>query len=161
MKALFAGSFDPVTTGHLNLIHRASRMFEEVVVAVMVNPNKQSALSKEKRIELLERCTKHLKNVKVVEDGGLTVDAAWKHECGVLVRGIRDGKDTDYELELEYYNKRLSPSIETVYLSTMPELMHVSSSRVKELISYGRDVKGLVPELIRSEVEELLSHSEN
>ncbi len=156
MKALFAGSFDPLTTGHLNLIKRASMMFDEVVVTVMVNPLKASVISKEKRIEFLSRCTKHLSNVKVVEESGLTVDAALKHGCGVLVRGIRNGKDTDYELELEYYNKRLEPSIETVYLSTLPELMHVSSSRVKELISYGRDVKGLVPELIRQEVEELL-----
>ena len=156
MKALFAGSFDPLTTGHLNLIKRASMMFDEVVVTVMVNPLKASVISKEKRIEFLSRCTKHLSNVKVVEENGLTVDAAVKYGCGVLVRGIRNGKDTDYELELEYYNKRLEPSIETVYLSTLPELMHVSSSRVKELISYGRDVKGLVPELIRQEVEELL-----
>ncbi len=157
MKALFAGSFDPVTTGHLNLIMRASRMFDEVVVAVMLNSAKKTALTKEKRTELLKKCTGHLHNVKIVEEDGLTVDAAWKHDCGVLVRGIRNGKDTDYEIELEYYNKRLSPKLETVYLSTMPELMHVSSTRVKELILFGRDVKGLVPELIREEVEELLS----
>ncbi len=156
MKALFAGSFDPLTTGHLNLIKRASMMFDEVVVTVMVNSAKSSALPKEKRIEFLKRCTKHLSNVKVAEESGLTVDAALKYGCGVLVRGIRNGKDTDYEIELEYYNKRLAPAIETVYLSTLPELMHVSSSRVKELISYGQDVKGLVPELIRLEVEQLL-----
>ena len=77
MKALFAGSFDPVTTGHLNLIMRASRMFEEVVVAVMINPAKKTALSKEKRMELLKKCTGHLNNVKIVEEDGLTVDAAW------------------------------------------------------------------------------------
>ena len=159
MKAFFAGSFDPVTVGHLNLIMRSSRLFDEVVVAVMVNPNKKSALSKEKRMEFLERCTKHLKNVKVVEEGGLTVDAARRHGCGVLIRGIRNGKDTDYELELEYYNKRLESSVETVYLSSDPLLMHVSSSRVKELVSYGRDLKGLVPEVIRQEVEELLLQS--
>ena len=156
MKALFVGSFDPVTTGHLNLMMRSARMFEEVVVCVMVNPAKKSALSIEKRIEFLKRSTSHLKNVTVVSEEGLSVDVARKHGCGVLVRGIRNGKDADYEIELEYYNRRLAKEIETVYLSALPELVHVSSSRVKELAYFGQPLQGLVPEIIRAEAEELL-----
>ncbi|MBP3399356.1 MAG: pantetheine-phosphate adenylyltransferase [Erysipelotrichaceae bacterium] len=159
MKAFFAGSFDPLTTGHLNLIHRASMMFDEVVVAVMVNPLKKSSLTKEKRLEHLRKCTAHMGNVRIVEEEGLTVDAAKKHGCGVLVRGVRNGKDMDYEIELEWYNRRLNSKIETVYLSTVPELMHVSSTRVKEMASFHQSLKGLVPEIIREEVESLLKPS--
>lgn len=161
MKAFFAGSFDPLTLGHLNLIRRASIMFDEVVVAVMVNPQKKSSLSKERRMKHLVTCTRHLTNVKVVEENGLTVKAALKHGCGVLVRGIRNGKDMDYEVEMEWYNHRLCPEIETVYYSTVPELMHISSSRVKEMASYGQSLKGLVPEIIRAEVESLLLPSQS
>ena len=99
MKAFFAGSFDPLTTGHLNLIHRASMMFDEVVVAVMVNPLKKSSLTKEKRLEHLRKCTAHMGNVRIVEEEGLTVDAAKKHVLRFIIPEL---ENREYELFNDY-----------------------------------------------------------
>ncbi|WP_267384160.1 pantetheine-phosphate adenylyltransferase [Cyanobacterium sp. uoEpiScrs1] len=145
MIAIYPGSFDPITLGHLDIIERGGKLFEHIIVAVLCNPNKHPLFSTEKRVEQIRECTQHLTNVRVDSFTGLTVDYARLHSAGVLLRGLRVLSDFEKELQMAHTNKTLSEEIETVFLATTTEYSFLSSSTVKEIAQFGGPISHLVP----------------
>ena len=143
--ALYPGSFDPITNGHLDVLERASKMFDSVVIAVLNHPNKQSFLSVEERVNLIKETTKNMPNVSVDSFGGLTVEYAKKIGASFLIRGLRTITDFEYEIKLCQTNQVIAPNIETVFLSTRTEQNFISSSIVKELSNHKTDISKFVP----------------
>ncbi len=146
-KVVCPGSFDPVTNGHLDIVGRASRLFDEVVVAVLVNRSKQSLFSLEERIGMLRRATSHLPNVTVDSFQGLLVDFCTEHGISAIVKGLRAVSDFDYELQMAQMNGSLT-DVDTVFIPTSPEYSFLASSLVKEVAKGGGDVSGLVPDFV-------------
>ncbi|MGN6613093.1 MAG: pantetheine-phosphate adenylyltransferase [Angustibacter sp.] len=143
------GSYDPVTLGHLDVIERAAAMFDDVVVAVLHNPDKQGTFTAAERVELLRQVLAGRERVRVVEYGGrLLVDVCRELEAGHVVKGLRGGADFDYELPMALMNRHLT-GVETVFVAADPRLAHVSSSLVRQVNAYGGDVSGLVPDVVR------------
>ncbi|MDM9384767.1 pantetheine-phosphate adenylyltransferase [Chlorogloeopsis sp. ULAP01] len=145
MIAIYPGSFDPVTLGHLDIIERGSRLFTQVIVAVLRNPNKMPLFTVQKRLEQIRQCTKHLPNIEVDAFDGLTVNYAQMRQASVLLRGLRAISDFEVELQMAHTNKTLSTDIETVFLATSNEYSFLSSSVVKEIARFGGSVDHLVP----------------
>jgi pantetheine-phosphate adenylyltransferase len=143
--AIYPGSFDPITLGHLDLIERGSRLFKQVIVAVLRNPNKIPLFTVEKRLEQIRLSTQHLPNVTVDSFDGLTVKYAQMQQAQVLLRGLRAVSDFEIELQMAHTNKTLSTEIETVFLATSNEYSFLSSSVVKEIARFGGSVDHLVP----------------
>ena len=143
-RAACPGSFDPVTLGHVDVIERASRLFDEVVVAVGVNASKDRLFTPEERIAMLERACGHLDNVRVDGFTGLLTAYCTDHAVSAVVKGLRGG-DLDYELQMAQMNSRLAPQVETVFMPASPEHSFVSSSLVKEVATFGGDVSAFVP----------------
>ena len=156
MIALFAGSFHPPTNGHLDVIRRAAHMFERVVVAVMINPEKKYLLSAEERCEMLRRAAAGLDNVEVVWGTGLTAELAKKLGAGVLVRGVRNVTDMEYELQAADVNRMLT-GVDTIFLPARPEHRAVSSSIVVDVARHGGNIDGMVPEPIRNDIRRWFS----
>ncbi len=152
MKAMYPGTFDPITVGHLDIIKRAATIFDELVVCIMKNPKKNCTFSEEERKSMIEKCTADIPNVKVEIGSGLTVDYASKIGCKVLIRGIRAVADYEYELARTTSNMMLNSSVETVVLVSKPEYSFLSSSIAKEIASFNGDVSSFIPEPIRDEV---------
>ncbi len=148
---LYAGSFDPPTIGHIDIVRRASRLFEHVVVAVMLNPAKKGLFTPEERVELLEKCTQDLKNVTCLCDGGLTVDVARRVGAGVLLRGVRGEGDAGLESQLAMGNRHIA-GIETLAMFTDPRYGFISSTVVRDVLKHGGPLEGMVCEEIISEV---------
>jgi pantetheine-phosphate adenylyltransferase len=144
-RALCPGSFDPVTNGHLDIIGRACKLYDEVVVAVLINPTKSGLFSVPERMELLREATGGFGNVIVESFGGLLVDFCRQRDIAVIVKGLRAVSDFDYELQMAQMNHSLA-GVETLFMTTNPEFSFLSSSLVKEVAKYGGDVSGLVPE---------------
>ena len=147
-KAIFTGSFDPITNGHLDIICRASNLFDELQIGVLYNPNKKGLFNFDERVELIKSCTSHLTNIKIVSFDGLLVNYCQDNGIDTLIRGVRTGADIEYELQMAHMNRELNPNIETVILPTKPEYSFISSSLVKEVLTFGGDIKSLVPEVI-------------
>jgi pantetheine-phosphate adenylyltransferase len=146
--ALCPGSFDPVTLGHIDIIERTSRHFDEVVVAVIRNPQKtQSLFTLQERQEMLSECTAHLGNIRIEFFMGLLVEFAREHGANAIVKGLRAVSDFDYELQMAQMNQRLS-GIDTFFLSTSPNYSFLSSSLVREVAKYGGDVSSMVPAVV-------------
>lgn len=143
--ALYPGSFDPITNGHLDVLERASKMFDKVVIAVLNHPTKKTFLSVEERLNLIKEAVKELKNVSVDSFDGLTVRAAQNIGAKFLIRGLRTITDFEYEVQLCQTNQVIAPDIETVFLSTRPEHNYISSSMVKELSNHNTDISKFVP----------------
>ena len=152
-KAIFAGSFDPITNVHLDIICRSSRIFDELQIGVLNNPNKKSMFTFEERVNLIKNCTKHLDNIKIVSFDGLLVDYCAKNGIDTLVRGIRSGADVDYELQMAHMNKELNPNIETVILPTSTKYSFISSSLIKEVLTFDADIQNLVPSVVLEELK--------
>ena len=150
-RALYPGIFDPITIGHLDIIKRSARIYDEVIVAIMHNSKKNCTFSPYERKDFIERCL-DLVNVKVVIGEGLTVDLARKLDCKVLVRGIRAIADYEYELAMATTNMKLAEDIETVFLVSRPEFSFLSSSITKEVALYDGDLTGMIPETIKEDV---------
>lgn len=146
-RVVCPGSFDPITNGHLDIIGRAARLYDEVTVAVLINLEKSGLFTVDERIEVLHTVTKEYANVKVQKFHGLLVDFCKQNEIPAIVKGIRVVSDFDYELQMAQLNYRLS-GVETLFMPTNPEYSFLSSSRVKEIARYGGDVSGLVPDLV-------------
>lgn len=143
--AVYPGSFDPITLGHLDIIERAARIYEHVVVAVLTNPSKTPLFTVEQRIDQIEQSTRHLPNVAVDSFNGLTVDYVEAQQAQVILRGLRAVSDFEMELQMAHTNKTLSSRIETVFLATSNEYSFLSSSVVKEVAKFGGPVDHLVP----------------
>jgi len=144
-RAMYPGSFDPVTYGHLDIVARASRLFGELVVAVYDAPPKRLFFTTEERVALFREAVRDLPNVQVVPYRGLTVEFARSVGAGVLVRGLRAGSDFENEFEMALMNKKLAPEIESVFLMSSLEWQFLSASRVKEIALLGGDISQLVP----------------
>jgi pantetheine-phosphate adenylyltransferase len=143
-RAVCPGSFDPVTNGHLDIIERTSALFDETVVAVLVNPKKQGMFTVEERIDMLREVTVHCPNVKVTSFHGLLVDFCREHDVHAIVKGLRAVTDFDYELQMAQMNRRLS-GVDTLFMSTSPEYSFIASSLVKDVARFGGDVAHLLP----------------
>ena len=143
--ALYAGSFDPFTNGHLDILKQAAQIFDKVIVAVGNNSEKQSFLSPEKKLELIKNSISELNNVEVVSYKGLTVEYARKIGANILVRGVRNSSDFEYEKQISDTNLMLAPEIKTVLLAPKPENAFISSTIVREIYLNGGDVSKLVP----------------
>ena len=152
-KGIFAGSFDPITNCHLDIICRASKLFDELQIGVLYNPNKKGLFNFDERIELIKSCTNHLNNIKIVSFDGLLVNYCKKNEIDTLVRGVRTGADIEYELQMAHMNRELNPNIETIILPTKTEYSFISSSLIKEVLTVGGDVKDLVPKVVLEHLE--------
>ena len=149
-KCVFAGTFDPVTVGHEEIIGKASALFDEVSVAVCVNVNKKTMFSLEKRLEFLNAVAKEFPNVKVCSHDGLLVDLMKKAGAVYNVRGLRNGRDYDYESEMNFFNTELMPELITVYLPCNDRNMRVSSTAVRELLSFRKDVSAYLPSCVKN-----------
>ncbi|MCW2770696.1 MAG: pantetheine-phosphate adenylyltransferase [Aeromicrobium sp.] len=151
-KVVCPGSFDPVTNGHLDIVNRASRLFDEVVVAVLVNESKTGLFTVEERLDLLDRATEHLPNVSTASFTGLLVDFCTTHGVDAIVKGLRAVTDFDYELQMAQMNGSLT-EVDTLFIPTTPEYSFLASSLVKEVAKHGGDVSALVPDFVDAELK--------
>ena len=152
-KAVYPGSFDPVTNGHLDVIERAAELFDEVIVAVAVNSAKTPLFTNDERVEMIREACQHLRNVRVTTFSGLLVEFAAQQEASVIVKGLRAVSDFEYELQQALMNRTLRDGVETVFFMTTPENLFLSSSMVKEIAGLGGDVSRFVPPQVRTRLE--------
>ncbi len=152
MIAIYPGSFDPITLGHLDIIQRGGKLFERVIVVVLPNPNKQPLFPIPKRVAQIRECTSHLTNIEVDSFSGLTVEYAKLKRAGVLLRGLRVLSDFEGELQMAHTNKMLWDGMETVFLATSNEYSFLSSSVVKEIAMFGGSVELFVPENVAVDI---------
>lgn len=155
-KAIYPGTFDPITVGHLDVIRRASKIYDRLYIAVMENRSKTCTFTNEERRKLIEECTEDLPNVEAIVGSGLTVTMAKELGCKVIVRGIRAVSDYESELALATANMKLDEEIETMFLVAKPELSFLSSSIAKEIASFNGDIRPYIPEKILDEVAKKL-----
>lgn len=155
-RAIYPGTFDPVTNGHADLIERAAKLFKHVVIGIALNPSKKPRFSLEQRVALLQAVTQHLDNVEVVGFSGLLVDFAKEQQASVLVRGLRAVSDFEYEFQLANMNRRLSPDLESVFLTPAEENAFISSTLVKEVAHHGGDVS----QFVHTDVAHALMHKQ-
>jgi pantetheine-phosphate adenylyltransferase len=147
-KAIYPGTFDPVTNGHLDIIKRACKMFDKIIVAVADNKDKNTMFSLEKRVELMKKATENLPKIEVESFNSLLVHFAKEKECKIIIRGLRAVSDFEYELQMGYANKSLDSEIDTIYLMPNLENAFISSSVVRSILKYKGDVSHLVPKEI-------------
>ncbi|WP_027363580.1 pantetheine-phosphate adenylyltransferase [Desulfotruncus alcoholivorax] len=152
--AVYPGSFDPVTNGHLDIIERAALLFDKLIVAVSRNPGKQPLFSVDERLDMLKEVTHSIDNVSVGAFNGLTVNYAKENNAQVIIRGLRAISDFENEFMMALTNKKLQTSVETVFLMTRAEFSFISSSAVKEVVSFGGCVRDLVPPLVQDRLRE-------
>ena len=153
IRALTPGTFDPITSGHIDVITRAAQMFDEVVVAVAASPRKNPRFTLDERTELARKATAHLPNVRVERFEGLLVDFARDMGASVVVKGLRAVTDFEYEFQMTALNYRLSPDLETVFIMSTPQFMYLSSSIVREIASLHGDVDPFVPACVKEALE--------
>jgi len=144
-RAIYPGSFDPVTNGHLDIVGRAAALFDELIISVYDEPRKRLMFSTGERVELMNRAVAHLSNTRVVSYGGLTVSFAQEMDARVIVRGLRMTSDFEHEFEMALMNKKLAPDVELVCFMTSLEYQFISSSLLKEACQLGGDISSLVP----------------
>lgn len=148
--ALYPGSFDPITNGHLDIVRRASKMFDEVTVGVLVNSQKTPMFTADERVALIQEAVSDLPNVKVIQFSGLLVDYVRTHQITAIVKGLRAISDFEMELQMASMNKKLNDDAETIFMMTATEYSYLSSSLVKEVFRFGGEIAGLVPDNVYS-----------
>jgi pantetheine-phosphate adenylyltransferase len=156
-RAVCPGSFDPVTNGHLDIVSRAARLFDEVVVAVGVNVSKNRLFTPEERLDMLRTACAGLDNVRVEGFTGLLTDFCRDRDIVAIVKGLRAVSDFDYELQMAQMNASLEPAVETVFIPTAPAYSFLASSLVKEVAAFGGDVSGLVPDFVHERLVQRLA----
>ena len=160
-RAIYPGSFDPVTNGHLDIIERGCKLFDEIIISILIHPEKQPLFTIEERLEMLAEVVAHISKggceVRIDSFGGLLVNYAVAQEANAIVRGIRAISDYEYELQMALMNRRLEPGIETVFMMPAETYSYVSSRLVKEVFQLGGTISGLVPPLIETRMKEKLS----
>ena len=154
VRAIYPGSFDPLTNGHLDLIARGSKIFEELIVAILRNPEKDPLFTVSERCDMLEQMVRSFPNVRVETFEGLLVDYAMKKNAKAVLRGIRAISDYEYELQMALMNRKLQPQLETVFMMPAEAYSYLSSRLVKEIFRLGGSVRGLVPELVEQKLRE-------
>ncbi len=150
--AIYPGSFDPITNGHLDIIERGSKIFDKLIVGVLVNIDKRGLFFIEERVELIKRVTSNLENVEVVSFNGLLVDLAKRNNARVILKGLRAVSDFEYEFQMALMNSQLDNEVETLFMTTSAANSFLSSSSVKQVAKFGGDIKGLVPDEIIDDV---------
>lgn len=151
---LFAGSFDPITKGHVDLIERASKLFDSLYVGVFYNLEKKNFFSIEAKEKMVIDALSHLENVNIVTSHDeLAVEVARKLGVTTFVRGLRNGQDLEYERNLNFFNYELAPELDTIFLMSKPNYQHISSSRIRELIAFEQDISKYVPEIVVKELK--------
>ena len=159
--AICPGSYDPVTLGHLDIITRTSRIFDHVIVAVMINPNKKTSFTVEERIDLLRRATEGIPVVEVVGFTGLLADYAHQRGATAIVKGLRAVTDFEYEFQMALTNKKLASDVETLFMTTRSEYMYLSSSMVKQVAMFGGDISEDIPACILEDVKKRICCEKN
>ena len=154
--AIYPGSFDPLTNGHLDIISRSAEIFDKVIVAVSVNSQKKPLFTIEERIEMVKSIVKEIKNVEVKTFTGLLADFAINENAKVLIKGLRAVSDFEYEFQMALINKQLQPELETLFMMCNKEYSYLSSSIVKEVARYGGDLTGLVPDMLIEKIKNKL-----
>lgn len=157
VRAIYAGSFDPVTFGHLDIVERSSKVVDELIVGVLNNRTKSPLFSVEERVKMLEEVTKDFPNVKIKSFTGLLVDFAKECEANVLVRGLRAISDFDYELQMAQTNRIINPKLDTLFLTTSLEYAYLSSTTVKEVAEFGGDISAFVPPCVKEQMSERIA----
>ena len=157
LRAIYPGSFDPVTYGHMDIIIRSSKIVDELIVGVLCNKAKMPLFSVEERVKMLEEVTKDLKNVRIVPFNGLLVDFAAKMDADLIIRGLRAITDFEYELQMSQTYHKLDPNVETMFLTTSIEYSYLSSTTVKEIAAFGGDLSQFVPEAVAVELRKKMS----
>jgi len=152
-KAIYPGSFDPVTNGHMDIIKRASKLFDKLFVAVLVNTSKKPMFSVEDRVDFLKRSAENVPNVEIISFKGLLVDLARECSACAIVKGLRAISDFEYEFQMSLVNQKLNPEVDTVFLNTSAENMFLSSSLIKEIGSLGGDFAQFLPNEIQDDVK--------
>ena len=155
--AVYPGSFDPVTYGHLDIIKRSAEMVDELVVGVLNNKAKTPLFSVEERVKMLKEVTKDLDNIRIVPFDGLLVEFASRMNAGLVIRGLRAITDFEYELQMSQTNQKLDPNIETMFLTTSIEYSYLSSTTVREIAAFGGDLTQFVPEAVALELEKKMN----
>ena len=153
-RAIYPGTFDPVTYGHLDIIERSARMFDEVVVGILINHAKAPVFTAEQRVAMMRQAVSHLPNVTVRSFEGLLIEFAREQEAGFIVRGLRAVTDFEYELQMTQTNNVIAPDIDTIFLTTSLKYSYLSSSTVKELASFGADIGRFVPVHVMEQLNE-------
>jgi pantetheine-phosphate adenylyltransferase len=150
--AIFPGSFDPLTKGHENIVRRALPLFDKIIVAVGQNAGKKNLFSLEQRVDFITKTFADRPKITIETYDGLTVDFCKKHNANFLLRGLRNATDFEFERDIAFFNKDLSPNLETVFILTDPEFSHVSSSVVREVLRYGGNVEKFLPDILKNEI---------
>ena len=156
--AVYPGSFDPITNGHLDIIESASKIFDKVVVGVLNNKNKKPKFTSEERVMLIKKVTEHFPNVETASFDGLLVDFAREHSASVIIKGLRTVNDFEYEFQMALLNKTLDNDCETMFMMTNSKYSYISSSMVNELAGYNGDLAGLVPTDIIHYIKDKYKH---
>lgn len=152
--AVYPGSFDPITNGHLDIITRGAKTFDKLIVAVLVNVDKKGLFNIDERVELIKKVTKDIKNVEVMSFNGLLIDFIKEQKANVILKGLRALSDFEYEFQMALMNTKLDPDVETLFMMTSSDYSYVSSSAVKQVAKFGGCIEGLVPKEIISDVME-------
>lgn len=153
-SAIYPGSFDPVTMGHLDVIERSSRLVDHLIIGVLNNNTKTPLFSADERVNMLKEATKHLENVEIISFSGLLVDFAKNMNVNVIIRGLRAITDFEYELQMAQVNSILNKGLETIFLTTSLEYAYLSSSNVKEVAMFGGDISKFVPEFVIEKIQD-------
>ena len=157
LRAIYPGSFDPVTYGHIDIIQRSCKIVDELIVGVLNNKAKMPLFSVEERVKMLKEVTKDLENVRIIPFDGLLVDFASKMDAGLVIRGLRAITDFEYELQMSQTNHKLEPNVETMFLTTSIEYSYLSSTTVREIAAVGGDLTQFVPEAVAVELRKKMN----
>jgi pantetheine-phosphate adenylyltransferase len=157
-RAVYPGSFDPITNGHLDIIERAAKVFDEVIVAVLVNPDKKGLFDINERVLLIKKCVSKFENIRVEDFSGLLINFMKQTESNVIVKGLRAVSDFEYEFQMALMNNKLDPNIETVFMMTNAKYSYLSSSSVKQVAQFGGCIKDLVPNNIIDDITKKINN---